>query len=62
MTPERYHKLMKADERLTKEEFEAGWHFCYDWDGLLIGPEDPEYDVCTCRPNKQKKIVREKND
>lgn len=35
-------------ERLTQEEWEQGYHFCGDWDFLLVGPEDVEANGCTC--------------
>jgi hypothetical protein len=54
MTNERYHYLiskeaMDKNETLTKEEAEEGWHFCWDWDGLLIHKDDPEAECCTCK-------------
>lgn len=33
---------------LTKEEIADGWHFCYDFDGLLIHKKSPEFNYCTC--------------
>ena len=33
---------------VTPEEFAEKWHFCYEWDGLLIGPGMPEMECCTC--------------
>lgn len=39
MTDERYNFLMRSDEyRLTDEEWKEGWHFCVEWDSLLVGP------------------------
>ena len=35
---------------LTPEEIAAGWHFCIDWDGLLIGPGMGELESCHCIP------------
>lgn len=52
MTDKRYRSLMWDNEietQLTKIEIEEGWHFCPDWDDLLIGPGMPEIDCCTCR-------------
>ncbi len=37
------------DEKLTKEELEDGWHFCPDWDDMLIHKEWPEIESCTCK-------------
>lgn len=53
MTKKRYNRLMDdLNARLTKEEVVEGWHFCCEWDGLLIGPGmEQEIDCgCTCFP------------
>lgn len=47
MTPERYNELMSDDTaKLSHEEMAAGWHFCPDWDDLLVGPGMPEAESC----------------
>lgn len=59
MTKERYKELESdQDSRCTTDEVLRGWHFCNDWDGLLIGPEmEGEWDCCTCySPQEQKEI------
>ena len=33
---------------LTEQEIAEGWHFCWDWDGLLIGTGMGELDSCSC--------------
>lgn len=50
MTPERWQELMDDQaSRLTPEEVGEGWHFCPDWDFLLIGPGmEIELKCCTC--------------
>jgi hypothetical protein len=49
MTNERYNQLMRDDDaELMPHEIKQGWHFCYDWDGLLIGPGMGEMECCTC--------------
>jgi hypothetical protein len=49
MQYERWKKLMEShDESLTDEELSAGWHWCYDWDGLLVGPGMQETEHCHC--------------
>lgn len=49
MTPERIKELEEDDvSSLTIEECLAGWHFCYEWDGLLVGPGMPELEFCQC--------------
>lgn len=53
MTKERWELLMDLDqhEELTKEEIQAGWHWCMtEWDGLLIGPGMEEFKYCSCAP------------
>ena len=48
MSPERYAELMRTDTHLTEDERKAGWHFCLDWDGMLIHKTDIEMQCCTC--------------
>jgi len=61
VTKERYKELSNnsihrelpvSGGQLTDEEFNEGYHYCDDWDGLFIGPKDPEWDCCTCHPLK----------
>ena len=53
MTPVRYFELeMSRATPLTKEELAQGWHFCYDWDGMLLGPGMPELEGCTCNTRR----------
>lgn len=52
MTDERWTTLMQFDhEQLTPEEIKLGWHFCAEWDGLLVGPGMDERDACVCFKN-----------
>ena len=46
----RIAELELAGQGLTKEEFDDGWHWCYDWDGLLIGEDMVETQSCYCHP------------
>jgi hypothetical protein len=48
MKIERFNELM-ADEKLqlTRDECKE-WHFCLDWDGLLIHKDDEEFTACSC--------------
>ena len=48
MNRERYIELDNSGTGLTKEEWEAGWHWCYEWDGMLVGPNTPEALCCSC--------------
>lgn len=55
MTDERYLQLVRNEEEcLTSEEIAAGWHFCYEFDGLLVGPGMEETQFCHahCGSNK----------
>ena len=52
MTRERWLELMQPYAEndginLTAEEVEAGWHWCEEWDGLLIHVDDDEF-LCCC--------------
>lgn len=50
MTRERWLEVMNnMDATLTPEEVAEGWHFCSCWDQLLVGPEMPEREFCTCK-------------
>lgn len=53
MSNERYQELMDNPNLwLTAEEIEAGWHFCCEWDYLLIHPSHPEAECCTCHEER----------
>lgn len=53
MSKERYTELMNNTTlSLTAGEYENGWHFCNDWDDLLIHRNWPEAECCTCQPTK----------
>lgn len=48
MSDQRYEELMASDDaKLTQEEIARGWHFCPDWDCLLINTNDHE-PGCSC--------------
>ena len=55
MEHKRWIRLMESDSlQLTDEEIAQGWHFCGDWDWLLVGPSMPmEWDRCTCHGDKK---------
>lgn len=53
MSEERYDRLMEnPDEPLTKCELAEGYHFCNEWDGLLVDPTMNEWgddkQICRC--------------
>lgn len=51
MDPERYDFLQNGTGpcvRLTEEEMNEGWHWCLDWDDLLVHPKDIEFECCNC--------------
>ncbi len=51
MTDERYNSLSHDNPapKLTQAEWLEGWHFCADWDGMLVGPGcDGELAHCGC--------------
>jgi hypothetical protein len=55
MPLDRWKYLMEHEfALLTEEEINAGWHFCPEWDGLLIGPGMAEYEsFCSCHKNSK---------
>lgn len=48
MSKERYDAIMMGREQLTQLDIDNGYHFCPDWDGLLIHRSDEEYKHCHC--------------
>jgi hypothetical protein len=49
MTTERWRRLMSCEGlKLQPDEIAEGYHFCPDWDDLLVGPDMQESDTCTC--------------
>lgn len=44
----RYNDLMAEKTELTNDEIADGWHFCAEWDFLLIHPTWPESKCCSC--------------
>jgi hypothetical protein len=50
-------------DSLSTEEISQGWHYCYTWKGLLIGPGNPKMDNCKCKIDKRTHYtLRKKND
>lgn len=57
MDRKRYLELSFNQElQLLSEEVKEGWHFCYDWDGMLVNRYDTEGEgaACTCFPGLEK--------
>ncbi len=48
MERKRYFEVDRKGYGLTDAERAEGWHFCHDWDQMLIGPGMPEMEACTC--------------
>lgn len=49
MNNDRWLDIFEGIEKLSEEEKLDGWHFCPDWDGLLIGPDMlMEWGICIC--------------
>lgn len=48
MTDQRWKEVQENDDvKLTLEEIAEGWHFCWEFDGLLVGPGMGEQRFCT---------------
>lgn len=53
MTNERWNELSNDDSlKLTTDEISLGWHFCCEFDGLLVGPGSGELNCCSCWPKE----------
>jgi len=42
-----FHKS-GIEAKLTLFELRQGWHFCGEFDGLLVGPKMHELNFCKC--------------
>lgn len=52
MTTERWQHLMSNDnENLRQDEVDEGWHFCWEFDGLLRNNNEVTFQ-CTCFSQK----------
>ena len=50
MDLQRIKILETTEAKLTQEELKQGWHFCPDWDYMLINIyTNPEREGCTCK-------------
>lgn len=51
MGDEKWRELELGDGTgLSQEEIEEGWHFCPEWDYMLIGPGMTlEMSCCNCK-------------
>lgn len=50
VTPERRRELERNEpDQLTPEELALGFHFCWEFDELIVGPpESGESEPCPC--------------
>ena len=46
MDNERRKYLNRTGEQLTDAEMAEGWHYCPEWDGMLIHPSSEEAKCC----------------
>jgi len=47
MTPARYRELNGPNQvKMTEEEMKEGFHWCYDWDYLLVSSNPKHKDFC----------------
>jgi len=47
--PDKQYNMIMQRGRVPKDLYAQGWHFCADWDELLIGPGMPEMETCLCQ-------------
>lgn len=54
MNERRYQQIMASEENepLLPYEIAEGWHFCAEFDGLLVGPAMGELRACHCLPKE----------
>jgi hypothetical protein len=60
MTPQRRRELECGPDpqTLTQDERKQGWHFCFDFEGMLVNRFDTEGEAtcCTCYDDAKDKI------
>lgn len=49
MDRQRWREIELGQKNLTPEEIEEGWHFCPDWDEMLICKYQKKGEYCTCQ-------------
>jgi hypothetical protein len=49
MTDARWRELEGKGGTLTEEEMKRGWHWCYDFDLMLVGPGMTAWEDCSCK-------------
>ena len=62
MNRQRYLDLVRHEAcLLTEAEIEEGWHFCEEFDFMLIGPGMQELRCCDCpcAAEAKKEVVKE---
>jgi len=68
MTEGRWQTLFDdLSSKLTTDEINEGWHWCQEFDGLLVGPGMSERQFCGCScPNvpleEREKLQKEFNE
>lgn len=66
MEPDRYIALAHSvrdgvEMSVTPEELAEGYHFCHEFDGMFVGPDDYEFErSCTCYNKEERAKILEK--
>lgn len=58
MDNKRYYDIEFHNYPLTIPEIVSGWHFCREWDGMLVGPGMEELDCCLCGQEEELEDVK----
>jgi len=48
MTMNRYNDLFMSGKEITNEELSRGWHYCPDWDMMIVRKGYHEGELCLC--------------
>jgi len=58
MNSRRYQEIEIEGKQLLPSEFRRGWHYCENWDDMLVGPTMTEWESCHCDlPYKRKALA-----
>jgi len=48
MNNSRYKEIEIEGKQLLPSELRQGWHYCENWNDMLVGPSMPEWESCYC--------------
>lgn len=53
MNDKRYREIEVEGKQLLPSELREGWHYCAEFDDMLVGPTMQAWDACMCWPKRR---------